>query len=187
MAQASSPDLRELFEVFADLEQVDIPEFQIVAPAQVPLPYRDLLVHEHHMTVTVERFHGRPVELRVLSQRTHGHHYSRMILLTLQGTGEVVQFGIVRIDLDRCSPAVRTEVLAGRKPLGRILIEHDVLRHIDPSCFLRITPTPQMMHWFSTTESAPLWGRTATILCEGHRAIELLEVVRREPSDPPPK
>jgi chorismate-pyruvate lyase len=180
MEQSSSPGLRELFEVFAHLEPIDIPEFQVVAPEHVPQPYRDLLVHEHHMTVTVERFHGRPVELRVLSQRTQGHHYSRMILLALQGTGDVVQFGIVRIDLDRCSPVVRAEVLAGEKPLGRILIEHDVLRHIDPTCFVRITPTRQMLQWFGLAESGPLWGRTATIHCDGQRAIDLLEVVRNE-------
>ncbi len=187
MGPSSSPGLRELFEVFAELEPIDIPEFQIVAPDQVPQPYRDLLVHQHHMTVTVERFHGRPVELRVLRQRTQEHHYSRMILLTLHGTGDVVQFGIVRIDLDRCSSAVRAEVLAGHKPLGRILIEHDVLRHIDPTCYLRIAPTRQMLQWFGVTEPAPLWGRTATIHCEGQRAIELLEVVRNESSGSPPK
>ncbi|MBI3464179.1 MAG: hypothetical protein HY000_14150, partial [Planctomycetes bacterium] len=132
--------------------------------------------------VTVERFHARPVKLRILRQVRRGNHYGRMILLALEGTGEIVQFGIVRIDLSCCDEAVQAEILSGKTPLGRILIAHNVLRHIDPSAFLKITPDQSMLQWFGIEKAQPMYGRLATIFCNGLPAIELLEVVRPEES-----
>ena len=51
------------------------------------------------MTVTLERYHCRAVELRVLAQSQDDQHYARMILLALQETSEIVQFGIMRVNL----------------------------------------------------------------------------------------
>ena len=172
---------RSLFEFFGDAAP-DLPGFEVLPPDQVPQPYRDLLVHEHHMTVTLERFHGRPVEVRILRQVRTGNQYARMILLALEGGDEIVQFGIVRIDLSCCDEAVQAEILAGKTPLGRILIAHNVLRHIDPTAFLKITPDRAMMQWFEIEKVQPVYGRLATIYCNGLPAIELLEVVRPEKS-----
>jgi len=100
-----------------------------------------------------------------------------MILLALQGSGRIVQFGIVRIHFDYCDAAVRKEILAQNKPLGRILIEHDVLRRIEPTAFLRITPGAAMMRWFGLTEPVTTYGRLAIIHCNEQPAVELLEIV----------
>src|SRR5207244_9964543 len=114
-----SPDLVALFAQFPPAD--DLPRFDYVPPGAVPEPYHTLLVHEHHMTVTVEAHHGDLVDVRVLARRHRGSSYARKILLALKGTGRVVQFGIVRINLDFCSPAVREEIVAGGTPLGRTL------------------------------------------------------------------
>src|SRR5262249_23120420 len=103
--------------------------------------------------------------------------YARKILLTLQSTGRIVQFGIMRINLELCSPAVRAAIVAGQTPLGRILIEHDVLRRIEPTAFLRIVPGPKQLAWFGIDELAPMYGRLAIIHCDEQPAVELLEVV----------
>lgn len=189
MARKRGPTLEELFGIFTQPEPVEVPSYVEIAADDVPQPYHDLLVHEHHMTVTVERFHGCPVKLRVLRHVALDHHYARMILLEREATGEVVQFGIARVDLDCCSEPVRAEILARRAPLGRILIEHGVLRHIDPTAYLRITPTAAMIEWFGMTRPEPLYGRLAIIFYEGQPAVDLLEVVRHEPPWParPPK
>src|SRR6516164_65864 len=116
------PDLRTLLGLFD--AQADVADYEEVSADEVPPPYRALLVHEHHMTVTVESHHGDLVDVRILARRQDGDSYARKILLALQGDGRVVQFGIMRVHLRYCSPAVRAEIVAGQTPLGRILIQH---------------------------------------------------------------
>jgi hypothetical protein len=177
----ASPDLVSLFAQFSPAD--DLPRFAHVPPEAVPEPYHTLLVHEHHMTVTVEAHHGGLVDVRLLARRHRGPSYARKILLALQETGRVVQFGIVRINLDFCSPAVREEIVAGRTPLGRILIEHDVLRRIEVTAFLRVEPGPEQLRWFGLDGAPPppaLYGRLGYIHCDGQPAVELLEIVAPE-------
>jgi hypothetical protein len=116
------------------------------------------------------------VDVRVLERRRDGHAYSRKILLALRETGKVVQFGIVRIRLDLCDPAVRDEILAERTPLGRVLIEHGVLRRVEPTGFGRVPPGPATAAWFGQPDAAT-YGRLGIIHCDGRPAIEVLEVV----------
>jgi chorismate-pyruvate lyase len=174
----TGPDLQTLLALFPPSDYLH--DSQIVPADRVPEPYRGLLVHEHHMTVTVEAHHGSLVDVRILDRRQDDDSYARKILLVLQSTGKIVQFGIVRIRLSYCSAAVRAAILAGQMPLGRILINHDVLRRIEPTAFLRVVPGPEMMQWFGITKPAPTYGRLAYIHCDGQPAIELLEIVRPE-------
>jgi chorismate-pyruvate lyase len=174
----TGPDLQTLLAIFPPPDYLG--DSQFVPADRVPEPYHGLLVHEHHMTVTVEAHHGSLVDVRILERRQDDDSYARKILLALQSTGEIVQFGIVRIRLSFCSAAVRAAILAGKTPLGRILINHDVLRRIEPTAYLRVTPGPAMMHWFGISEPAPTYGRLAYIHCDGQPAIELLEIVRPE-------
>jgi hypothetical protein len=174
--RAEGPDLRELFGLFPPADDLP-PAFERVEPAEVPPPYHGLLVHEHHMTVTVEAFHGDAVDVRVLDRRRDGPVYARKILLELQQTRQVVQFGIVRVDLGFLPPAAREVIIAEGTPFGRVLIEHGVLRRIEPTAYLRIRPGPHQMDWFGMTQPRPLYGRLALIHCNGQPAVELLEVV----------
>jgi len=180
MMPADGPDLETLLALFPPSTYIRSAE--PIAAEVMPQPYRRLLVHEHHMTVTVEAHHGDLVDVCVLERRIDNGSYARKILLALQKTGKVVQFGLVRIHLAYCSEAVRAEILAQQTPLGRILIEHDVLRRIEPTAFLRVTPGPEMMRWFNLTTPEGTYGRLALIHCDGKPAIELLEIVAPEPA-----
>jgi chorismate-pyruvate lyase len=180
-ANFAGPDIRMLFALFGP---GDLPEYEFVPADEVPPPYHGLLVHEHHMTVTVEAHHGSLVDVRVLARRHDGDFYARKILLALQSTGRIVQFGIARVNLRYCSPAVRAEILAAHTPLGRILIQHNVLRRIEPTAFLRVIPGPAMMEWFGLERPQPAYGRLAYIHCDGQPAIELLEIVAPETRTP---
>ncbi len=173
-----TPDVVSLFAQFPPA--VDLPRIEYVPAEAVPEPYHTLLVHEHHMTVTVEAHHGDLVDVRVLARRHHGSSYARKIVLALQKTGRIVQFGIVRINLDYCSPEVRAEIVAGRTPLGRILIEHDVLRRIELTAFLKVHAEPPQMIWFGRTGYATTYGRLGYIHCDGQPAVELLEILAPE-------
>src|SRR5437868_6084810 len=114
------PDLRDLYRLFR--ADVPPPDHTLIPPAAVPEPYHRLLVHNHHMTVTVEAFYGSLVNVHVLQRRHADDTYARKILLELQSDGRVVQFGVVRIKLNFCSEPVRAAILAETAPLGRILI-----------------------------------------------------------------
>jgi hypothetical protein len=172
------PDLRSLFALFGAAG--DEPEYERVLADEVPEPYHSLLVHEHHMTVTVEAFHADLVDVHVLDRRHADDSYARKILLELQRSRRVVQFGIVRIHLQYCSEEVKAAIISEKTPLGRILIDHDVLRRIQPTDFLRVMPGPKFLSYFGLTESRPMYGRLALIHCDEKPAIELLEIVAPE-------
>src|SRR5437763_3594111 len=97
-----------------------------IPAADMPEPYRGLLAHTHHMTVTVEAFYGSPVDVRVLESGRNGDDYHRRIVLTPHGTDRIVQYGLVRINLALLDPAVSRERVGQKTPLGRILIRHNV-------------------------------------------------------------
>jgi hypothetical protein len=170
------PDLHELFGLFPESDDLPV-AVEPIAADDVPEPYRGLLVHHHHMTVTVEAFHGDRVRTRVLALRQEGLSYARKILLVTEGGGRVVQFGIVRVNLAFVNATVRAGIIRAQKPFGRVLIDNDVLRRIEPTAYLRLTPSPPWLTWFGMPASAPLYGRLALIHCDGRPAVELLEVV----------
>jgi chorismate-pyruvate lyase len=173
------PDLTSLFAQFLPLEDGpwDHPDVELVPAEDLPPSFQTLLAHEHHMTVTVEAYHGDLVDVNLLASRLDGSSYSRKIILTTQRSGKVVLFGIVRINLDYCSPPVRTAILEGKTPLGRILIEHNVLRRIELTALMKVEPGPLQLEWFKLTEPQPLYGRLGYIYCDDRPAVELLEIV----------
>src|SRR5262245_44560244 len=135
-----SPDLDTLVRLFHDGRSA-LGVFAPVESGQMPAVYRALLSHEHHMTVTVEAHYGCPVDVRVRARNITPTHYAREIVLTRQSDGRPVQYGIVRINLASLSPEVTAEIRSERTPLGRILIQHEVLREVHLFDLYRITPS----------------------------------------------
>lgn len=170
-----APTLDHLYRLFPD--SPDRPAAEVVPATAVPEPYYRLLVHTHHMTVTVEDFFGGPVDVRVLACRRDGNEYARKILLALREGGRVVQFGLVRIDLGVCPPAVRDEIVEGKTPLGRVLIEHDMLRRIEPVGYLKVALSPGMADWFGAAPGAETYGRLGVIYTGDRPAVEVLEIL----------
>jgi len=171
----TAPTFDHLYHLFPD--SPDRPAADPVAAADVPDPYRGLLVHTDHMTVTVEAFYGGPVDVRVLARTRRGDEYARKILLSLHAGGRVVQFGLVRIDLGVCPPPVRAAIVEGRTPLGRVLIEHDMLRRIEPTAYLRVRPGPAMAGWFGCPVGTTTYGRLGVIYTGDRPAVEVLEIL----------
>ena len=167
------PDLPTLRALFG----LTPPPFAVVPAWALPPPYRALLDHAQHMTVTVEKHFDSLVDVRVLDRVRDGDSYARQILLALQSDGRVVQYGIVRIHLHFCSDAVAARILEEKTPLGRILIEGDVLRRIEPTSFVRVAADDIMAQHFGVAAGADCFGRLGIIHCDGQPAIELLEVL----------
>jgi hypothetical protein len=182
----------------------ELGEFVEVQPANMPEDYQTLLAHDDHMTVTVEAFHGSMVDVRVLQEHREGDVYTRSSLLQRQSDGRVVQLGIMRINMQGLSPVVREEIEARGTPLGRILIRHNVMRHVKLFRLWRITPGPELIKYLgeatgvseklphvdeSLRDSLPvsekpaygggfIYGRSAGIVVEGRPSVELLEIVK---------
>lgn len=147
-----------------------------IPSALTPEPYKRMLVHDQHMTVTMEKYHGSKVDVKIIDRHLDGDIYSRKILLLKTGTDEVVQFGVVRFHFEYVTPQVRDEILEGKTPLGRVLINHNVLRHIDLGAILRITPGEELRGYFRMSPGEVTYGRMATIFCNHQPAVDLLEV-----------
>ncbi len=122
-------ELQKLASLFPDGSQL-FEKVEHIPASTTPDPYKSLLVHDHHMTVAMEEFHHCDVDVRVAFEELQGPLYNREILLTKSGTNEVVQFGLVRFDFTYVTPAVKAEILAKDLPLGRVLINHNVLVHV---------------------------------------------------------
>ncbi len=203
-ADSADVELDQLIKLFCAAPD-EFGRFTKIKATEMPAISRQLLDHDHHMTVTVERFHGCQVDLEVLQSRTDGDHYSRQIVLTRQTDHRVVMFGIVRLDLSLLTKPVRDQVKNQDLPLGRILIAHDVLRVVKRVDLFEIVPGAVLTSWLHGTLSKltnstgerpdvaskmpPVpgaqnkfdpyvcYGRTALIYCDGRPAIELLEIV----------
>jgi chorismate-pyruvate lyase len=171
----TAPTFDHLYNLFPNSpdrsEAVEIPAHE------VPEPYHSLLVHTHHMTITVEKFYGSPVDVRVLECQQVGDEYARKILLSTRDNNHVVQFGLVRINLSVCPEAVRKEIVEGKTPLGRVLIQNNMLRRIKPGPFLRVSLSAEMAGWFGVEESTTTYGRLGVIFTGDRPAVEVLEVL----------
>jgi len=171
----ATANMAELYSTF-DEPEADIPACESVAPDEMPEPDRSLLAHHNHMTVTLEDFIGAPVNVVVVTSRREGNRYARKIILTNSRTGEIVMCGIMRFNFAHCSDAVRDKILEEKTPLGRILIEHDVMRRVTTHALLRITPSAEMRKHFGLNDESPIYGRFATIFCDNEPAVDLLEI-----------
>lgn len=150
---------------------------EVVDAEQMSESFRTLLVHEEHMTRRLEAIHRRPVELRVLQELKNGDAYARRILLALENSGQVVEFGLMRFNLVFAEPDVKAAVLACERPLGDILIGFDVLRRAETHCYLRFGPGCPLLSSFQIDGLEQAFGRVGRIYYDQRPVIDVLEVV----------
>lgn len=174
--QWADPDLQTLVDLFYT-DSSEIGTFTQVIPDQMPDAYRTLLAHSSHMTVTLEDFHQSKVDVIVLDRQKTSAHYSRKILLSRQTDQVKVQLGIVRLNTGFLDLDVRKEVESEKTPLGRVLIDHNVLRTVKLLSLWKIEPGLDLIKHLELTSADPVYGRTALIYCNGIPAVELLEIV----------
>lgn len=183
--------LREFYDDFAELASFEL-------ASEIPEPFDTLLNHQSHMTVTVEHYHGEPVDVAVHRRRNRFASgdvvqavdvanpeeldatvaYTREITLVTHDTQQVVQHGIVRLDPSALSRSVWHQIASGEIPLGRVLIENNVLRQVQLCRLWRVTAGPSLAKHLKLQVGDVVYGRTALIRCDHKPAIELLEIVR---------
>jgi hypothetical protein len=151
--------------------------FEPVTTDELPVEYGSLLAHRDHMTVTLEKFHGGPVDVRSLAEWRDNGSYARNSLLTRQQGGAVLQFGIMRIWLADLPDDACDEITVQKLPLGRVLISHGVLREVELISLWRIEPGAVLRQHLKLTGDAPIYGRSAQILLNERPTVQMLEIV----------
>jgi chorismate-pyruvate lyase len=169
-------ELRLLYAFFGDSA---LPQIEGVDADDVPEPYHRLLVHDQHMTVTLEAHHGKPVTVVPWKVHRNGDIYGRKLDLIVE-QGRTVMTGVMLINFSYCTAEVRNAVIAETAPLGRILIENNVLRRIDATAFVKLPAEDSLVQRFHSVKPQAAYGRLATIYCDERPAIDLLEIVAPE-------
>jgi hypothetical protein len=72
---------------------------------------------------------------------------------------------------------VREAIVDGMTPLGRVLIQHNMLRRIEPVAFLRVALKPEMAKWFGVEAGTITYGRLGVIYTGDRPAVEVLEIL----------
>jgi len=170
----SATRLATLF--FSDLGEVG--RFEPVNVGDLTTDSRTLLAHTDHMTVALERFHHSTVSVRALSEWRDDASYARCSLLSRQSDGAIVQFGIMRIWVADLPPTAKDQIAKKQAPLGRVLIEHNLLRDVELITLWRIEPGRALQEHLQVNGKAPVFGRTAQILVDERPTVQLLEIVK---------
>lgn len=156
---------------------VALPAVKEISPVHLPPPYDELLVHENDMTLTLERYFGGPVAVRVLSSALKGQWYFRRVLLVQKASGRPLAMAAVRIRFTVLGVRYRAQVLREQKPLGRILRDAGVNFLSRPTGFFEVTPNSEMMGVFWMPEPRALYGRRTHVTLVDARIGDIVEII----------
>jgi hypothetical protein len=157
---------------------IPFPNLKLVNPDQIPEPYRHLLVHQSDMTGRLnEYYHEMPV-LVVIGKKTTSHELLRRVALHLPSTGRRIEFGEIKIYLDRFSPTVRALIEEGHLPLGGILTDHQINFISSPKCYFEVTPDKMIRDCLSITTTNNLYGRDNQLRdTAGNLIADIIEIL----------
>jgi chorismate-pyruvate lyase len=172
--------LWELFYLHADLPPIQIERLRA---DEVPQPYHSLLVHCNDMTPTLESFYRRSLHLTVLARWREAEAFFREVTLNLPELGRPVEYGVIRIFLDRFSSSAQRLILEGQRPLGSILAGENIAHLGWPNAFFRVSTDERVGDALWLERSCRLYGRR-NLLLNGDRRIlaEVIEVLA--PTEP---
>jgi hypothetical protein len=157
---------------------LSLPEVEIVAPEEIPEPYRGLLVHNNDMTPTLSAFYARIIHLRVLSSHQRDDFYFREVVLVTDEVDQPVEFGAIRINLGLLAPAVRRVILDERVPLGHLLRQQAVPHSSRPKAFFRLLADDLIARAFGLAKPHMLYGRRNTLSDSVQRPLaEVVEIL----------
>jgi chorismate-pyruvate lyase len=163
---------------FYALAKRELPPIEQIEGDEVPLPYRDLLVHGADMTPTLEKFHEEQIYLNVISRQTRGDFYFREVILLTHRTRRPVEFGAIKINLALFPALARRLILEEQEPLGSILADHHIPHTSRPKAFLRIQADSFIKGALQLAGDQTLYGRRNTLFDPQGRALaEIVEIL----------
>ena len=172
------PSWAALLQRFYERTGLSAPVLKELKGEEVPPPYQGLLVHSSDMTPTLANFYGQALGLKVLSSERQDDSYKREVVLWLAGDARPVEYGVIRICLDRLPPAARRLVLQEQRPLGDIL-QGEAIPHLSwPQAFFRLKADAHAVSALGLRHADFLYGRR-NVLLDGSRRLlaEVIEVL----------
>jgi chorismate-pyruvate lyase len=167
-----------LLERFYERTGLSAPLLRELKGEEVPQPYQALLVHSSDMTPTLASFYGQALRLRVLGRELQDDSYKREVILWLAEDTRPVEYGVIRICLNRLPPAARQLVLQEQRPLGDIL-QGEAIPHLSwPQAFFRLKADAHAGAALGLQRADFLYGRR-NVLLDGSRHLlaEVIEVL----------
>jgi chorismate-pyruvate lyase len=175
---AASQSVAYPLDEFYSRSGLNLPPLDQVDGEAIPEPHKSLLVHERDMTSTLENFHKAAIHLRLVSRHQRAGDYFREVVLALDGTDAPVEFGAIKIYLERFPADARREILQERFPLGHILKEFALEYQSRPKAFLRIASDKTINDLLGLSGAQLLYGRRNTLLnSSGAPLAEIVEIL----------
>jgi chorismate-pyruvate lyase len=177
-AKTTVPALIHPLDDFYARAGMPVPPVAEVEPLAMPEPYRSLLVHQHDMTSTLEKFHAGRIHLRLHGKRQLQNDYFREVILELDGSNKPVEFGAIHIHLNLFPAEARHWILQEYLPLGRILNENGIRYTSRPMAFLRFASDKLINGMLGLTGAQMLYGRRNRLLDPQERPLaEIIEIL----------
>jgi len=133
--------------------------FTVLEGAELPEPFRSLLVHNGDMTSRLQSFHQSNIVLEVLASEISASVYAREVLLRSAATAAPVEYGAIEILPDEFEPELRTQILEGRVPLGGLLNASGVKYFSEPQAYFSVRHDGALVSVFGVASEQPLYGR----------------------------
>jgi chorismate-pyruvate lyase len=172
------PSWAALLERFYERTGLSAPALMELKGDEIPQPYRALLVHSSDMTPTLAGFYGQALGLKVLGRERQDNSYKREVILWLAEDARHVEYGVIRICLDRLPAIARQLVLEEQRPLGDIL-QGEAIPHLSwPQAFFRLKADAHAGAALGLRRVSLLYGRR-NVLLDGSRRLlaEVIEVL----------
>ena len=175
----ATPDAASLLKPLADFYTGRaLPEVRFIEAARIPQVYRELLDHSNDMTSTLQRFHDEEIRVHVIERRRDDSCYEREVLLVTRNTRKTVEFGAIRILLERFPTGAQREILRAEMPLGAILRSFGIEYESKPRAFFEIESDDNMNAALTLSETHILYGRCNEITnTDGQVLAEIVEIL----------
>lgn len=181
-------------EWFYNLKNKTIPGFHFLTEPELPHPYRKLLAHDRDMTSTLKKFHqAESIRVEALATHSEGDLYHRLVTLWVPDTSAArtpghphsqpekpVEFGAIRIHLNRFPDKAREWILQESRPLGRILHDASVAYISRPERFFQTKTDDWIGQALKLPPNTTVYGR-CNVLWDGeapaHPLAEIVEIL----------
>ena len=172
------PAWATLLQRFYEPVGLAVPVLEELKGTEMPQPYRALLVHSADMTSTLASFYGEMPRLRVLTRERRNDSYKREVVLWVTDGARPIEYGVIRIHLDRLPAAARQLVLQEARPLGDILNGEAIAYLSWPQAFFRLKSDAHAGAALGLRHPGFLYGRR-NVLLDGSRHLlaEVIEVL----------
>lgn len=168
------------FHFFYEKSDTPLPDFTFLDKAEMPYPYRSMLVHENDMTPTLAAFHHSKLYLEVHEHERANDYLIRLVTLHAASDDRPVEFGAIGIHLDGFPDKVRDLIVEGNLPLGGILGEYQVEHSGSPTAFFSVPADALIAKALHQTPGETLYGRCNELLdSDGMAIADIVEILPR--------